>query len=157
MTSARVKKLVVVLCVVLASCRRQAQVGSAPGSNTPGGTTPREALQRFMTAAKAQDIQAMSNVWGTTAGPARSTMDKTELEMREIILMCYLSHDSYSVLGEAPAPSGERALAVELKYRDLTRSTNFYATLGPASRWYIVKFDNQALNDICARSKPRKS
>ena len=152
----RVKKLAVVALLAVAACHRQVRVGSALTSNTPGGATPREAVQLFMSAAKAQDIQAISNVWGTAAGPARSTMDKTELEMREIILMCYLAHDSYHVLGEAPGVNGERVLAVEVKYQDLTRSTNFYATRGPASRWYVARFDNIALQDICARSKPKK-
>ena len=152
----RVKKLAVLAVLALSACHRQVKVGSSPTANTPGGATPREALQFFMAAAKAQDIQAMSNVWGTTAGPARSTMDKSELEMREIILMCYLTHDSYQVLGEAPAANGERVLAVDVKYQDLTRSTNFFLTRGPANRWYVARFDNQALQDICAQSKPKK-
>jgi hypothetical protein len=146
----RVKKLAIVLLFALASCRRQVQVGSPPAANAPGASSPREALQRFMTAAKAQDIQAMSNVWGTSQGPARSTMEKDELEKREIIMMTCLKHDSYRVLGEAPAPAGERVMAVEVKFKGLTPSTNFTSVRGPSERWYIRTLELEPLGEICA-------
>lgn len=145
------KKLAIVLLLVVAGCRRQVVVGSASGVNTPGAANPREALQLFMAAAKSQDIQAMSNVWGSSAGPARSTISREELEMRAIYMMACLKHDSYQVLGEAPAPGGERVMAVEIRYRDLTRPTNFTATRGPADRWYIRTLELEPLNDICPR------
>src|SRR2546423_6774570 len=63
----RVKKLAVLAVLALSACHRQVKVGSSPTANTPGGASPREALQFFMAAAKAQDLQAFSNVWGTPA------------------------------------------------------------------------------------------
>jgi hypothetical protein len=146
-----VKKLAIVLVFVLAGCRRQVQVASPTGPSLPGATSARDALQKFMTAAKAQDIQAMSNVWGTSSGPARSTMERDELEKREIIMMTCLKHDSYRVLGEAPAPAGERVMAVEVRFKDLTPSTNFTAVRGPSERWYIRTLELEALREICAR------
>jgi hypothetical protein len=146
-----VKKLAIVVLIVAVACRRQVVVGSPPGVNTPGGATPREALQLFMTAAKSQDIQAFSNVWGSSAGPARSTLDRDEVEKRAIIMMACLKHDSYQVLGEAPASAGERVMAVEIKFRALTRPTNFTAAPGPASRWFIRTLELEPLNDICPK------
>lgn len=145
------KKLAIVVLLVLVGCRRQVQVGSPPGANTPGAATARDALQVFMAAVKAQDIQAMANIWGTSSGPARSTMDKDELEKREIIMMTCLKHDSYHVLGEAPAPGGERVMAAEILYQGLTRSTNFTATRGPNDRWYVRTLELEPLRDICAK------
>ena len=104
-----------------------------------------------MAAAKAQNLDAMSLVWGSAAGPARSTMDRTTWEQREVIMMTCLRHDSYRVQGEAPAAGGERVLLVELKFGDLTRSTNFYATLGPEQRWFVRSLDTQALESICLK------
>jgi hypothetical protein len=72
-------------------------------------------------------------------------------EQREIIQFCYLKHDGYQVLGEAPARNAERVVAAELKYKDLTRSTNFTVTRGPSNRWYVRAFDIEALRDICAK------
>jgi hypothetical protein len=147
-----VKKLaIVLLLVVAAGCQRRVTVGTAPSVNDPGGSTAREAVQKFLAAAKAQDLQAFSNVWGTSAGPARTTMEKEELEQREIILLCYLKHDSYRVVSESPATNDERVVAVEIKFQDLSRIANFFVTPGPAKRWYVKTFDTEPLRDICSR------
>lgn len=145
------KKLAILCLLVAAACQRQVNVGTTPSPSAPGGATPREAVQKFLAAAKAQDLQAMSNVWGTSAGPARSTMGREELEQREIILLCYLKHDSYRIAGESPAANGERVFSVDLTFRDLTRSANFFATPGPADRWYLRHFESERLTDICQR------
>jgi hypothetical protein len=122
-----------------------------PVNTTGGAASPREAVQLFMAAAKAQDLQAMSMIWGTKDGPAASTMDRATLEQREIILACYLKHDSYQILSDSPAAGGERVMAVEVKFGNLTRQTNFYLTQGgPSNRWYVRTFDLDALRDICA-------
>jgi hypothetical protein len=120
-------------------------------TNVSGAANPREAVQRFMAAAKAQDLQAMSMIWGSSAGPVRSTMGQQEIEQREVILIGCLKHDSYRILPDSPAAGGERVIPVELKYRDLTRQTNFHAVSGPAKRWYVRTFDLESLRDICVR------
>jgi hypothetical protein len=144
-----VKKLAIVLLFVAAACRRQATAGSPPVASA-GAATPRDAVVGFMAAAKVQDLQAMALLWGTTNGPALSTMDKESRDQREIIMMCYLKHDTYRVLSEAPSTNTERVLAVEVTYKGLTRSTNFYATGGPAGRWFVRTFDLEPLRDLCA-------
>jgi hypothetical protein len=146
------KKLVIVLLLV-AGCRRTVVVGNATTVNDPGAPTPREAVDRFMTAASAQDLQALSLVWGTSEGPTISTMDKDERDKREIIMLCFLKHDRYRILGEAPGPKGERVFAMEVTFKDLTRPTTFKSVRGPSNRWYVGEFDMNALRDICAKKK----
>ena len=92
----------------------------------------------------------MSLVWGTKDGPAAATMDRTSLEQREVILDCYLKHDTYRIITETPAASDERVMNTELTFKNLTRSTNFYLTPGPQGRWYVRSFDADALRDLCA-------
>jgi hypothetical protein len=143
-----VKKLAIVLLFVM-GCTRQVAVGS-PEPSAPGAASPREAIEKFMAAGKAQDLEAFANIWGTSSGPVRSTMSRDQWETRAIILIRCLKHDSYRVLGEAPAAGGERVLAVEVVYGDLTATTNFVVTRGPGDRWYVRQFDNQALQRICS-------
>ena len=152
MVGAPVKKLAIVLLLVVAGCRRQTTVVTSvtPVSGATGGATPREALQSFLAAAKAQDLQAMSLVWGTKEGPAASTMERATLEQREVILTCYLKHDSYRITSDSPAAADERVMAVEMTFKGLTRSSNFYVTPGPSSRWYVRSFEADALRDFCA-------
>ena len=145
------KKLAIVLLLVAAGCRRTVVVGNATTARDPGAPTPREAVDRFMVAAKTQDLQAMSLVWGTNAGPTIETMPKEERDQREIIMMCYLKHDSYRIMGEAPSTEGDRMIAMEVKFKDLTRSTSFKATRVSSNRWFVARFEMEPLRDICAR------
>jgi hypothetical protein len=151
-----VKKLaiLVLLAASAMSCRRQVAVAPPPvDANVAGGATAREAVQKFMAAAKAQDLQAMSTVWGTSAGPARGTMGQQEIEQREVIMMGCLKHDSYRVTSEGPAANRERIVGVEVRFKELTRPTNFYTTPGPSNRWFVRTFDLESLRDICVRKR----
>lgn len=145
------RKLAIAGLLLLAACQRQVNVSTAPNANTPGAANAHEAVQKFMAAAKAQDLQALSNIWGTTEGPARNTMGHDELEQREIVLLCYLKHDAYRIVSETPAANGERALLVESRFQDLVRQGNFFATPGPGGRWYVRQFEAERFNDICRR------
>lgn len=143
------KKLAIVVLLVVAGCRRQAAVTSAAAANAPGAADAREAVQKFMASAKAQDIQAMSLIWGSAAGPARNTMKQEELEQREIYIMRCLRHDTYSILGEVPVAGGERVFTVEVRRANLTATTEFTATRGPENRWYLRTLELPKLNPIC--------
>jgi len=142
-----VRKLAIVLLLVV-GCRRQVNVGTAPNPNAPGAASAREAVQMFMTTAKSQDIQAMSNIWGSASGSARSTMDQAQMEMRLVYMMRCLRHDSYTIMTETSAVAGERLFAVQVKRGTLTPVANFTATPGQG-RWYISNVDLPALNSIC--------
>jgi hypothetical protein len=152
-----VKKLAVVVLLVVAGCQRKVEVGSVPSatpsSNASGAATAREALNLFLASAKAQDLQAMSNIWGSSSGSARtgSTMTADQLEQREIIMMKCLRHDSFTVVGETPAAGGERVFAVELKLGTLAPRTDFTATLATDGRWYVRTLDLPRLQQICQK------
>jgi hypothetical protein len=133
---------------LLAACSRATQSGSVNGQLT-GGATPQLAVEQFLQAVKARDLQAMSTVFGTNNGPARETMDRTELEKREIILACYFNNDSYRILSERSGQGGHRELSVELKKGNLTRQSTFYAIRGPGDRWYVDNMDIAAVRDFC--------
>ena len=119
--------------------------------NQTGASDALTAIRGFMAAAKAQDLQAMGALWGGPDGPARDQLDRAELEKRELIMMCYLKHDRYDIVGDAPNPGGARAYAVSVSLGDLTRSTTFKLVQGPASRWYVQDFDLKPLQELCAR------
>ena len=91
----------------------------------------------------------MSTVFGTKDGPARATMDRTELEKREIILACYFAHDTNRILGENSGAGGHREVRVELKKGNMTRQTIFYTIRGPGGRWYVDNMDIAAVRDFC--------
>jgi hypothetical protein len=159
-----VKKKTLVLLFVLAACwpkvtttTTTAPVGSttapapvvAPPSNLTGGASPRAAVEQFLTAVKAQDIQAMSVIFGTKAGPSRDNMNREELEKRLVILQCYFNYDQFRILGETPGDGGHRVVQVELTKQGNVRTPNFYAITGPSARWYIDNMEIAAVRDFC--------
>ncbi len=138
---------------LLTACSSATQ-RSAQGGPATGAVTPQLAVEQFLRGAKATDIQAMSNVFGTKAGPARETMDRTELEKRQVILACFFTHDTYRILGEAPGIGGHRDIRVELKKGKVTRQPTFYVIQGPAERWYVSNMDIAAVRDFCGNPDP---
>lgn len=152
------RKLLIGLLVVVGACTTRTTV--IPATPSPASTSavgqrsPREALATFLAAANAQDLQAMSAVWGDKDGSVRSSgkMGREEIEKREIIMMCYLRHDNYRVVSESPAVDNERVLGVELTKGKLSRTAGFnMATDG--SRWYVRSADLEALRDLCAEKR----
>ncbi|MGH7605085.1 MAG: hypothetical protein ACRENK_13960 [Gemmatimonadaceae bacterium] len=132
----------------LAACTTATQTIPNNGQVT-GAATPQLAVDQFLVAVRSRDLQAMSTVFGTNKGPARETMDRTELEKREVILACYFNNDSYRVLGEQSGQSDHREVRVELKRGTLTRQSTFYTIQGPGRRWYVDNMDIAAVRDFC--------
>jgi hypothetical protein len=151
------------LVLVLAGC------ASAPvTSNTlPAGTTntaisggltgaavPRLAVEQFLDAAHAGDLQAMSAVFGTDKGPARDIMDRDQLEKREIILQCFFNADSHRIVSETVDASGHHVVRAELTKNKLVRQPNFFVVRGPGDRWYVDNMEIAVVRDFCGQQTP---
>lgn len=136
------------LVLTLAACQPPSATGRG-GSQLTGAATPQLAVEQFLNAARAQDLQAMSVVWGTARGPARDRMDRTELEKREVILQCYFTSDRFRVLNSIPAQDGRQAFRVELTRGGRTRTPTIYTVRGPSGRWYVENLDMAAVRDFC--------
>jgi hypothetical protein len=121
----------------------------AKGGPTTGAPTPRTAVDGFLHAVKAQDLQAMSTVWGNKKGPARDAIERNELEKRELIMQCYLGHERYDIVNESPGEAGRRLFRVALTKGRLTRETKFTTIEGPSGRWYVEDVDLAPTVDLC--------
>lgn len=137
----------IALALITAACGRN----PAPGVALTGTATPRLAVEQFLAAVQAQDLQAMSVVWGTSKGPARDQLERTELERREIIMQGCYAHDRFRVLDESPAPDGERAIRVEITRGRTTATPTFAVVKGPSDRWYVRDAGITAMRDLCRK------
>lgn len=144
---AKTTRALVVLALLVGACSR-APVPRA-GELLPGAPAPRRAVELFLGAVKAQDLQAMSTVWGTAKGPARDQMERTELEKREIIMQGCYDHDKFRILDESPADDGKRQFRVEITKGDVTATPRFTTVKGPSDRWYVEDADIQAVRQLC--------
>ena len=151
------KKLIIAF-VLAAGCRSTTTTSTSATpapvirGNESGAADPEAAVRGFMTAVEQQDLQLMGALFGDVDGPARDRLSRTELEQRESIMMCYLKHDKYAIIGDAPVPGGTRAYAVNLTLGTATHSATFELVQGPGRRWYVKSIPDFAkLQEFCQR------
>ena len=145
------KKLLLPFIVAGAVACHTAPPSTTPGvDNSPGASTSVGAVDRFFAAVHAQNLQAMSAVWGTEKGPARDNMERGQLEKREVILQCYFNYDTFRVTGESPTSESRRIVRVELQRAGRTRYPTVYTVKGPGGRWFVENLDIAAVKDFCA-------
>lgn len=132
------KGLTLVLVVLLAACS-----GAATGSMT-GESTPEAATTAFINAAKAQDLQAMTAVWGTSRGSVRETRSRSENERLAIIVAQLLCQDQFRIVGKAPGVDGRQLVRVELQKGASTLPRRVTTVQGPGQRWYVEDFEMDA-------------
>ena len=120
--------------------------------NATGGPNPRAAVEQFLTAVRAEDIQTMAAIFGTNRGPARDNMNREELEKRLIILQCYFNHDKFRILRDFAGDDNHRVVVVELTRGSNTRSPSFYVIAGPGGRYYVDNMEIAAVRDFCRSS-----
>ena len=141
--------LVAAALVLLSACPSPQPTG---GSAT-GARSSRAAVEAFLDAARAGDIQALTGVWGTEKGAARDRAPATEVEKSAVIMACHFRSDSYEIQSERAGENAERITRVELRKGTIRRTTTFNTVKGPADRWYVSNADIVAVQDI-AKQEP---
>jgi hypothetical protein len=117
-----------------------------------GGADARAAAQAFLQAGKAQDLQALSAVWGNNQGPLRNQISHAELEKRELIMMCFFQFDTDSIGAPIAAPGSRVVFPVAMTLGSISKTTTVTTMVGPASRWYVEKIDLRAIEAFCQKS-----
>jgi hypothetical protein len=141
------RSLLVLLLLLLGACPRPPQ--RTGGGGAAGASNARQALDGFLNGVRAQDLQVMSNYWGTAEGPARDRLDRAELEKRELTMACYLAHDRIRVIDDTPRAGDRRLYTVELTYGTISRTTEITTVKGPADRWYVENADIRQTQGLC--------
>jgi hypothetical protein len=139
------------LAVVAVSCKHDPKTAPTPSSVQTGASSARAAVVAMMDAAKAQDLQALGAVWGTNKGAARDQFkDRVQLEKSELIIICYLNVDSYTIGRESPEPGAVgRQFEVSLTRGTRTLSSVAHTVPGPDERWYVQEIEPAPLFEFC--------
>ena len=125
------------------------------GNQMTGAASSHLAVEQFLAAARAQDLQAFSAIWGSERGPARDVVDRSQLEKRELTMMCYLTHDRFEISGDVTPKPGEHDYTLELTRGTQTRETKMTTVQGPAERWYVLDVQLAPLQDLCSQKQRR--
>lgn len=143
--------LVVVACRSGSTAAPNTSVGGGGSSNLPGAAAPRQAVERFLGAAKNQDIQDMAVAWGTASGPARDRFERPELEKRLVLMQACYDNEKYRIVDDQPGDNGKRMLRVEITRAGITKTPRFTTVKGPSNRWYVEDADFAAVTALCPR------
>ena len=116
-----------------------------------GAVTGKAAVDGFLKAVKAQDLQTMSAIWGTTKGAARDQMKRDDLEKRLIIMQCTLTHDTWAFLEDRPRlqTGGRQEFQLELFQAQRSAKTSILTVSGPGGRWFVEDIDLLPMKEFC--------
>lgn len=144
------KKLLIGILLLTACTTRTSELPTTRPGAAPSGARP--ALDAFLGAIRAKDLQALGANWGDKDGAIRDSkrISRDDLEKRELLLMCYFSHDSYTVLSDDVAAGGERKMTVRLTKGTVSRTTDFVLASAP-ERWYVRSGNVEPVRDLCKR------
>jgi hypothetical protein len=155
--------LLMASAIGIGACTRSIQrtatsIPGAPGHASPGeapdavgAVNGRTAVEGFLAAVKAQDLQTMSAIWGTTKGAARDQMQRDDLEKRLIIMQCTLTHDKWGFLEDRPGlkTGGRQELQIELFQKQRSAKTSILTVAGPGGRWFVENINLLPLKEFC--------
>lgn len=91
------RKTVLVVAAILAACGGHS--GSAP---TAPVASSGQAMREFMQAARDSNLTRMSQLWGSSRGPATETHSPPDYEKRLVVIQAYLRADSSRVVSDMP-------------------------------------------------------
>lgn len=155
--------LLIATATGLSACTRsiQSTETSIPGAAAPsvrgdapdavGAVTGKAAVEGFLKAVKAQDLQTMSAIWGTTKGAARDQMKREDLEKRLIIMQCTLMHDRWTFIEDRPRlqTGGRQEFQLQFFQGPRSAKTSIVTVNGPGGRWFVEDINLLPLKDFC--------
>lgn len=135
--------------VILLGTTACASSGSANGTTIDsayGALTAESAVGQFLDAAKRNDYQVMSRLFGTLDGPAAEKNGRVETEQRMYILASLLRHQSYSLerMPVAEAEGQNRIAAMMVGTRNGNVTVPFVAS-NNQGRWFVEKIGTESL------------
>jgi hypothetical protein len=138
-----------VILVLAAACH------TAPaGSSLGGAESPRAAVESYLAAARAKDLQALGAVWGDEKGATRDRIPRVQLDELELIQLCLLKHDQARISEPSQSVGGRLTMQVDLTQGQLKANVKFTVAKGPSNRWYVQDFDSQLLQNVGFCKKP---
>ena len=148
---------VLIVTMGAAACTRAATSATPTPAPAPlagatsGAADARAAVESFMKAVKAQDLQTMAAVWGTSRGPARDQLDREQLEKRLIIIQCKLDHEQWGFAEDRARllAGGKQDFQVRLRQKGASAVTSFTTIQATDGRWYVEIVDLDPLRDFC--------
>lgn len=148
------RRFTLLVVLVAAACR------TVPMSTSQGGAaSPKAAIDRFIGAANAQDVQALLSAWGDEKGSRRersSNKDqRTEDERAAIVLICHLKNTAYTIQDSNPIAGGRTIADVDISQGTNKARVRFTVARAPSAGFFVADFDIITLQHagFCSQKK----
>lgn len=136
---------VMLLVLTAAGCRP-----SAVGNGAGGADTAQMAVVEFLNAARAQDLQGISAVWGNDESPTRDRVERQELERRLLIIACHLRHEESRIGAAQLGEAGRTLFTARLTRGSITADVPFTTVRNRQNgKWYVEDVDLRPAREIC--------
>lgn len=134
------------ILVLTAACATSGGGGAPTIETAYGALTAESAVGQFLDAAKRNDYQLMSRLFGTRNGPAEGRLGRVEVEQRMYILASILRHQSYSLrrMAVAEGEGQQRVAADMVGTRNGDVTVPFLAAVNDG-RWFVEQIQTEAL------------
>jgi hypothetical protein len=143
-------KRIALLLVLVAACKTVV----VRNPNSTGAGTPRATVDRFLAAARAQDMQALGADFGDEKGPVREHESREIIERRMIIMLQCLRHDKAVIAEPTRGEGGRQLFSVDFTQGSNRATVLFTTVRGPSDRWYVEKFEIVVLQNKGFCNKP---
>lgn len=143
-------KRIALLLVLATACKTVV----VPDRTLTGAATPRAAVDRFLAAARSQDIQALGAMFGNDKGPLRNQADRATVERQLLIQLQCLRHDKATVSDPSRGEGGQQIFSVDMVQGANKATVPFNVIKGPSDRWYVLEFKIVELQNkgFCSKS-----
>ncbi|MBI1809256.1 MAG: hypothetical protein HYR75_05100 [Gemmatimonadetes bacterium] len=134
------------LLLLLAVGCRSAGVGTpSAGSKSPGAASQTVAIDRFIAAGNAQDVQALLAAWGDENGSRRdhetTAAERAEDERNAIILICHLKNTTHQIQDSKPGAGGRTFYDVDMTQGTAHARVRFTVAETPSRQYFVADFD----------------
>lgn len=120
-----------------------------PASGSPwGAATSEMAVRSFLDAANVEDFETMSNLFGTSDGPAVEEFGIADVEARMIFLSRLLKHDGYAMNPVNLAMLGPDRVRYEVRLTGTRKGDVTVPVIvvpAKSGRWFVERLNVDAL------------
>jgi hypothetical protein len=146
---------ILTLAVTLAACGASSGYQGPQGPRTPAAESPGPALavERFLRAANANDLETMVQLFGTHDRNVEEMYGKTRAEQRMYVLASLVRHDDWSIVGQQTVPGrmmDATDLLVQLTRNEESVTVPFLVVRTNEGGWIIERIDVGPLTQLPA-------
>lgn len=138
---------ILILVTLVAACTSRSS-SLTPAAESPG---PALVVERFLTAANANDLETMTELFGTAGKTIVELEGRTRAEERMYVLASLLRHQDWAIRGQRTVPGrmmDATVLLVEIQKQQRSPVVPFVVVRRDSGGWIIERIEVEQLTTV---------